>query len=158
RAGKLNYQGKIEVGTQSIAFSVTTEVKEEGGGWVVTDNAKMPSGDMSDTSWIEKGSLVVTKRSIRQGPVTVDVEVKDNKATGSMNMCGQAKPIAAEIGGALFADGAGAYDALASLPLKDGYAVTFRNFDLMKQKVDLKQAKVIAAEKISVPAGSFDAF
>ena len=124
----------------------------------MTESAKMPNGDVSDITWIEKGSLAVTKRSVRQGPVTVDVEFKDNKAAGSMNMGGQAKPIAAEIGGALFADGAGSYDALASLPLKDGYTATFRNFDLQKQKVSLKQAKVVGAEKVTVPAGSFDAF
>jgi dipeptidyl aminopeptidase/acylaminoacyl peptidase len=158
RLGKLNYQGKIEVGSQSIAFSVATEVKDESGAWVVTETAKMPTGEVSDVTWLEKGSLAVTKRSVRQGPVAMDVEFKDNKAAGSMNMGGQAKPIAAEIGGALFADGAGAYDALASLPLKDGYTATFRNFDLQRQKVDLKQAKVVAAEKVTVPAGSFDAF
>ncbi len=158
RPGKLNYQGKIEVAGQSIPFNVTTEVKEEGGAWMVTESAKMPMGDMSDTTWIEKGSLTLTKRSVRQGPVTIDVEFKNNKASGSMNNGGQSKPIAAETGGALFADGAGTYDVLASLPLAEGYAATFRNFDLQKQKTALKQMKVAGAEKVTVPAGSFDAF
>lgn len=158
RPGKLNYQGKIEVAGQSIPFNVTTEVKEEGGAWMVTESAKMPMGDMSDTTWIEKGSLTLTKRSVRQGPVTIDVEFKNNKASGSMNNGGQSKPIAAETGGALFADGAGTYDVLASLPLAEGYAATFRNFDLQKQKTALKQMKVAGAEKVTVPAGSFEAF
>lgn len=158
RPGKLSYQGKIEVAGQTIPLNVTTEIKEEGGAWQVTDSAKMAMGDMSDTTWVEKGSLTLTKRSVKQGPVTIDVEFKNNKASGSMNAGGQAKPIATETGGALFADGAAAYNSLASLPLAEGYTATFRNFDLQKQKIALKQVKVVGAEKITVPAGSFEAF
>jgi dipeptidyl aminopeptidase/acylaminoacyl peptidase len=158
RPGKLSYQGKIEIAGQSIPFNVTTEIKEEGAAWQVIDSAKTAMGDMSDTTWVEKGSLTLTKRSVKQGPVTINVEFKNDKASGSMDVSGQAKPIAVETGGALFADGAGAYDALASLPLAEGYTATFRNFDLQKQKVALKQVKVVGAEKVTVPAGSFDAF
>lgn len=158
RPGKLNYQGKIEVGGQSIPFNTTTEVKEEGGVWVVTESARMPMGDMSDTTWIEKGSLALTKRSVRQGPVAIDIEFKNNKASGSMKNGDQSKPISAETGGAMFADGAGTYDVLASLPLAEGYTATFRNFDLQKQKASLMQVKVVGVEKITVLTGSFDAF
>ncbi len=158
RPGKLSYQGKIEVAGQSISFNVTTEIKEEGGAWQVIDSAKTAMGDGIDTTWVEKGSLTLTKRSVKQGPVTIDVEFKNNKASGSMDTGGQAKPIAVETGGALFADGAGAYNSLASLPLAEGYTATFRNFDLQKLKVALKQVKVVGAEKVSVPAGSFEAF
>jgi dipeptidyl aminopeptidase/acylaminoacyl peptidase len=158
RAGKLSYQGKIEVAGQTIPLNPTTEIKEDGGAWQVIESAQTPMGDMSDTTWVEKGSLTLIKRSVKQGPVTIDVEFKDNKASGSMNVGGQAKPIAADVGGALFADGAGAYDALASLPLAEGYTATFRNFDLEKQKAALKRMKVVGEEKVAVPAGSFDSF
>jgi dipeptidyl aminopeptidase/acylaminoacyl peptidase len=158
RPGKSNYQGKIEIAGQSIAFTLTTEVKEVGSTWVVTESVKMPTGEGNDTTWIEKGSLVLAKRSVRQGPIAIDAEFKNNKASGSMDVSGQAKPIAADTGGPVFADGAGTYDVLASLPLAEGYIATFRNFDLQKQKAALKQVKVIGAEKVTVPAGSFDAF
>ncbi|MBP6823754.1 MAG: DUF3108 domain-containing protein, partial [Acidobacteria bacterium] len=69
-----------------------------------------------------------------------------------------ARPISADIGGALFADGAGAFSVVGALPLADGYSTTFRNFDLQGQKVTLKQLKVTGSEKITVPAGSFDTF
>jgi hypothetical protein len=118
----------------------------------------MPMGDASDSAWIEKGSLTLTKRIVKQGPMTIDVEFKNNKASGSVDVSGKATPIAADTGGALFADGAGAYYAIASLPLAEGYTATFRNFDLQKQKVALKQLKVTGVEKVDVPAGSFDAF
>jgi len=158
RPGKLSYLGKIEVAGQTIPLNPTTEIKEDGGAWRVIESAQTPMGDMSDTTWVEKGSLTLTKRSVKQGTVTLDVEFKNNKASGLMNVGSQEKPFAADTGGALFADGAGAYLALASLPLAEGYAATFRNFDLQKQKAVLKQAKVVGAEKITVPAGSFDAF
>ena len=37
-------------------------------------------------------------------------------------------------------------------------ATTFRNFDVQKQKVQLKQAKVTGAESVTVPAGTFEAW
>ena len=58
----------------------------------------------------------------------------------------------------MFADGAGAYDVVASLPLVDGYSLSFRNFDVMKQKPQMKQLKVVGTESVTVPAGTFDAY
>src|SRR5690349_3974955 len=71
KPGKLNYQAKIEVGGRTIQMSAATEIKEENGAWVASETAKLPQGESSDTTTIEKGSLLVTKRSIRQGPVAV---------------------------------------------------------------------------------------
>ena len=73
-------------------------------------------------------------------------------------MNGQSKPIDVDPGGALFADGAGAFDVIASLPLADGYSLSFRNFDVQKQKPQIKQLKVIGSESVTVPAGTFDAY
>jgi dipeptidyl aminopeptidase/acylaminoacyl peptidase len=156
--GTSSYKATIEVSGQSIPMTVTTEVKEENGQWVVTELAKLPQGDVSDRSVLEKGSLVLTRRSIKQGPVAIEVEFKENKASGTMNVNGQSRPIAADLGGALFADGAGTHAVLAALPLAAGYTATFRNFDIQTQKVKLMQIKVVGEEKVTVPAGSFDAF
>jgi dipeptidyl aminopeptidase/acylaminoacyl peptidase len=158
KPGAANYQGRFEMGGQSMSFSTTTTVKEVGGMWVINETAKMPQGEASDTCFLEKGSLVLTKRSIKQGPAEIELTVKDNKASGTLNMGGQARPISADLGGALFADGGGSYLVLGTLPLADGYTATFRNFDILKQKVSLKQVKVIGMEKVEVPAGTFDAF
>jgi hypothetical protein len=73
-------------------------------------------------------------------------------------MNGQSRPIAGDLGGVLFADGAGANEVIASLPLAEGYSTAFRNFDLMSQKVATRQLKVAGSEKVTVPAGSFDAW
>jgi len=92
------------------------------------------------------------------GPITIDVTFEGNKASGKMSMNGQDKPIAVDLGGPVFADAAGADQVLACLPLAEGYTTTFRNFDLQAQKVRLMQLNVGAIEKVTVPAGTFDAY
>ncbi|MBK8794288.1 MAG: hypothetical protein IPN59_14525 [Holophaga sp.] len=90
--------------------------------------------------------------------MVLEVTFKDGKATGTMTLNGTAKPISVETGGEVFAEGAGSDDVIATLPLAEGYQVIFRNFDLLKQKVALKQAKVLGAEEIKVPGGSAKAW
>jgi dipeptidyl aminopeptidase/acylaminoacyl peptidase len=157
-AGTSNYKGVLEVAGQTIPITLTRVIKEEGGTWVVTESAVLPMGTLSDASTLEKGSLVLRKRTINQGPIVVELEVKDNKATGTMTMNGQSRPIAVDTGGALFADGAGATAVMAALPLADGYTVTFRNFDVQSQQVKVKQLKVVGTEKVTIAVGTFDTF
>ena len=147
------------MGGQSIPVTITTEVKESGNSWIVTDTANMGQGDIVDVVTLEKGSLLLTHRSIKQGPVAIELDFKDNKASGTMSMSGQPQPIAVDLGGTLFADGAGAYDVIGTLPLAEGYSAGFRNLDIQKQKVGLKQLKVLGSESVTVqPPGRFDAF
>jgi hypothetical protein len=154
-AGTSSYKGTIAAGGQTTPISATRTIKEEAGTWVVTNSSTLPMGQALDTTVVDKGTLVVTRRNLKQGPVEIDVAFKDGKATGTFSMNGQSRPIAVDLGGVLFADGAGTAETLARLPLADGYTTTFRNFDLQKQKVALKQLKVVGTEDLTVPAGSF---
>ncbi len=156
--GTFNYKAAIELGGQSIPLKVKTEIKEDGGSWKVTETADTPQGQIVDISTIEKGSLVLKHRSINQGPLAVELDFKDNKASGTISMNGQSKPVLVDVGGIIFADGAGAYDVLARLPLATGYATTFRNFDVQKQKAQVKQLRFLGTESVTVPAGTFDAY
>jgi dipeptidyl aminopeptidase/acylaminoacyl peptidase len=156
KPGTASYKANIEIGGQTIPMSITREVKEEGGQWAVTETAKTGMGDITDKTLLEKGTLIPSGRSIHQGPVTVELQFKDGKATGTMTVNGQAKPVETALGGPLFADGAGGNLALAALPLAEGYAATYRNFDVQAQKAKLVQMKVAGAEKVTVPAGTFD--
>ena len=158
KAGTANYKAKIELGGQSIPLTTTTVIKEDGNNWIVTETADTPQGQLFDSTVVEKGTLIVKHRTIKQGPVEVELEFKDNKATGTMTMNGQSKPISVDTGGVIFADGAGAFDVIGRLPLADGYTVTFRNFDVMKQKLEMKQVKFLGSESVTVPAGTFDAY
>ena len=107
---------------------------------------------------IEKGSLLLKHRSITQDPVVIELDFKGNKVTGTITTSGQAKPFEVDLGGIVFADGGGACDVLARLPLTANYSTTFRNLDVQKQKVQIKNLKVVGTESITVPAGTFDAY
>lgn len=156
KAGTSNYKANMELGGQKIEMTVTREVKEEGGRWVVTEKATTPMGAINDKTVFEKGTLIPAERSIQQGPVEVSLRFKDGKATGTFNLNGQSKPVDVDLGGPLYADGAGANLTLAALPLDAGYTATYRNFDVQAQKVKLMQVKVAGTEKVTVPAGTFD--
>jgi len=156
--GTATYKGRLEAGGQTIPVDLTRTVKEVNGAWVVSETSQMPMGTISDEATIDKGTLLLRKRVIHQGPAVVEVQFADNKATGKMTMSGKERPIAADLGGSLFADGAGANVVVAALPLAEGYTTTFRNFDIMAQQVKPRQLKVTGAEKVTVPAGTFDAW
>jgi dipeptidyl aminopeptidase/acylaminoacyl peptidase len=158
KPGVANYKMRIEAGGQSIPMDVTRTVKDSAGVWVVSENATSPMGAMSDVATIDKGTLALRDREIHQGPAVVTISFAGNKANGKMSMNGQERPIAVDLGGALFADGPGANDVMATLPLADGYTTTFRNFDVMGQKVNARELRVVGSESVTVPAGTFDAW
>jgi dipeptidyl aminopeptidase/acylaminoacyl peptidase len=157
-AGNSSYQTRLEMGGQTMNVATTTEVKEEGDAWVVLETAKLPMGEATDRTVYAKGSLAVRKRSMTQGPLAIEFEVKDGKAAGEMKVNGQGQPIAVDLGGDLFADGAGATDVIATLPLADGYTATYRNIDARTMQPKSMALKVVGSEQVTVPAGTFDAF
>ena len=152
------YKATINANGQTIPLDITSVVREDNGAWVASETAKTPMGDMTDTTTLEKGSLVVKKRSVSQGPVAIELAFADGKATGTMSMNGQSKPIEVDLGGELFADGAGTHAVIATLPLAEGYQTTFRNFNVQAQKPAIKQVKVVGVEEVTVPAGTFKAW
>ena len=158
KAGAWKYEAKLSLGPQQLALKTTTTIKEADGGWVVTEAMESPMISGTDESTLDKGSLILRKRSVKQGPVTVELNFAGNKAAGKMGMGGQDRPIDADLGGPLFADGGGAYNSIGVLPLADGYTTTFRNFDVQKAKPALKQLTVSGSESVSVPGGKFDCF
>ena len=156
--GTNHYDAKIEMGGQQIALKVSTTIKEENGAWNASSTMETPMGEAVDTATLDKSSLILTKRSVKQGPTSIDLDFTGNKAEGKMSMNGQEKPISLDLGGPLFADSSAAQQAIGCLPLAEGYTATFRNLDLMKQKVKLMELKVSGSESVTVPAGTFDAF
>jgi hypothetical protein len=82
-----------------------------------------------------------------------------NKATGiSTNANGQHKPIAVDLTGPIFADATGSMVTIGCLPLADGYSTTVRDWDIERLKERLWQLKVTGAERVTVPAGTFDSY
>lgn len=153
-----SYAVTMGMGGQSMNMTVASTVTEEGNTYVVTDTATLPQGTVTDKATYDKATLAIRSRNIAQGPMTITVNFTDTGATGTMNMGGKETPIKVDLPGGLFADGPGSYRAIAALPLKEGYSTTFRNFDVQRQKVTVKQAKVTGTESVTVPAGTFTAW
>ena len=158
RAGTSSYAIRLDLAGHGMDLTATSEIKEENGNWIVVETMVTPNGTAVDTGVIEKGSLILRKRTVTQGPVSVEFESNGGKLKGEMKMNGQARPIDVNAGGELFADGPGSTNVVAALPLADGYTTSFRNFDAQAQKVKTVQLKVLGSESVTVPAGSFDAF
>ena len=156
-AGTHRYRATLALGAQEMALSLEVEIRAADGGWSLTETIDSPMGQMVDTVLLEKATLIPLRRSMRQGPLAIDLDFSTGRAVGTMNMDGQATAIDADLGGPLFADGAGALHAAACLPLAEGYRQFFRNFDLEKLKVKAMQLKVAGMETVTVPAGTFDA-
>jgi dipeptidyl aminopeptidase/acylaminoacyl peptidase len=152
------YDAKIAMGGQEMALKLTTTIQDAGGAWTAIENVDTPMGAMLDTATLEKGTLILQKRSVKQGPVAIELDYAGGKATGTMNMNGQEKPVAADLDGPLFADAAGANSVIGCLPLAEGYSTAFRNFDVQKQKAKLMQLQVAGSESVTVPAGTFDTY
>jgi dipeptidyl aminopeptidase/acylaminoacyl peptidase len=154
--GSWSYAMKINMAGQAMDLAMTLTVADDGAAWTVTERATTPMGDAVDIATIEKGTLRLLKRSITQGQVSIAFEVKAGKAVGQMSMGGRAQPIDATLGGPLFADGAGANEVIARLPLAAGDTASFLNFDVQSQKASVRQLRVAGDESVTVPAGTFD--
>jgi dipeptidyl aminopeptidase/acylaminoacyl peptidase len=156
--GTYKYQAKIEAGGQQMSLTISTTIAEDSGAWTATDVMETPNGTVTETSTLEKASLIERKLNLKQGPVAVDLSFAGDKAVGNMNTNGKDQPISVDLGGPLFADAAASKQSISCLPLAEGYSTTFRNFDVQKQKVKLMQLKVSGIDKVTVPAGTFDAY
>lgn len=156
KPGTYNYKVTIAMGSQQVPLKMSTTIKEEGGAWIQADTTDTPQGQVVDTITLEKGTLIALKRHIQQGPVDLAIDFGNNKATGKMSMGGQERPIAADLGGPIFASGS--LNAVACLPFAEGYATSFRSFDEQRAKEKMMELKVVGSESITVPAGTFDSY
>jgi hypothetical protein len=158
KAGTFHYTAKLVMNGQEMSLKMATTIKDDGAAWTATDVMETPQGNGIETATIDKGSLTLLKRTLEQGKVTISLDFGGNRATGTANVNGQDHAIAADLGGPLFADGAGAEHVIACLPLAAGYTVKVRNFDVQTQTVKMRQITVPTVEKVTVPAGTYEAF
>ncbi|GIU76030.1 MAG: hypothetical protein KatS3mg004_3117 [Bryobacteraceae bacterium] len=150
------FQAKIEAGGQTIPIELRTAIEQTPEGWRATDTMKTPMGEATDTALLDAKTFALKERTVKQGPVSMEVKIDNGRARGTMNLGAQQRPIDAALDGPLFADGAGSLLVLAALPLGENYSAVFRTLDLQTQKTRLYTLKVTGAEAVTVPAGTFD--
>jgi len=157
-AGTYKFKDTLNAGGQTMDIDASTEVKDQSQSWAVTDIANTPMGAVTDAVVLDKASLTVTERHLKQGPVSIDLVFKGGKVSGTMTMNGQNRPVDLDLGGPDFADGAGNGDVIATLPLAEGYTTSFYNLDVQKMQPRIMQLKVAGSETVTVPAGTFDTY
>ncbi len=158
RAASYKFHVKFDNGGQEQSLNLSTTIREENGNWTALDVVDTPNGPMTDMATLEKGSLILKKRSVKQGSVSITLNFSGDKVEGNLSMYGAQQPIVADLGGPLFADSAGWEEVVACLPLAVGYSTSFRNFDLQNRRSKLMQLKVTGMESVTVPAGTFESF
>ncbi|MGQ9917732.1 MAG: alpha/beta fold hydrolase [Bryobacteraceae bacterium] len=150
------FRAKIELGSQSIALETRSVIEKTPEGWRATDTMKTPMGDATDVTILDASTFETRRRTLKQGPVQIEYQVSGGKASGTMQMGGQPRPIDVALEGPLFADGAGSAVLLASLPLAEGYTTAYRVLDVQSQKTKLYSLKVAGSVSVAVPAGTFE--
>ena len=153
------YNAKIEMGQQLIPVTIQTEIREnDNDQWVASEVMETPQGTVIETSILDKKSLQVLNRSMRQGAYEFDLSFNNQKATGTQKLNETHSVITGETEGEIFADGAGIQAVIASLPLSEGYTKIFRNFDEERQKSMVKKLTVVSTESIKITLGEFKTF
>jgi dipeptidyl aminopeptidase/acylaminoacyl peptidase len=162
KPAKLKYAGKASVRGQEIAMDVAVAcagAKRNGQDvWRIISEQSSPMGAAVDTFDVDLKTLLPVYRGVKQGGVTVTVNYSDKAIKGAINMPGREMPLDTQLEAPVY----GSDDALdvvvASLPLAAGYKTTLRTFDLLSQAVKVMSLEVVGVEKVTVPAGTFDAF
>jgi dipeptidyl aminopeptidase/acylaminoacyl peptidase len=156
--GTAKFKATLTANGQTMNLDSSTAIKDATGSWSALDTVNTPMGAITDEVVLEKGKLTPVERHVKQGPVVIDLAFKGNKVTGTMSMNGQSKPVNVDLGGPDFADGAGNLDVIAALPLAEGYKTSFYNLDVQKMQPRIMQLTVSGTDKVTVPAGTFDAY
>jgi hypothetical protein len=153
--GTASYKVRLETGGRIITMDLTRTVKTQNGAWLVNETNTMPGLTTTDEAIVEKRTLLLRRRTIHEGTTSAEVQFLGNRATGTITVNGQKRDINTDVGGVLFADGPGGQDAIAALPLAQGYTANFRNFDVEQQQVKVRQLRVMGTDTVTVPAGTF---
>ena len=156
KPGVANYKVRFDVVGQSATMDLTRTTKLQNGSWVVTETSTTPQFSGSDETTIEKRTLIIRRRVFHDKFTVGELQFHGHNATGEITVDGLKQTINVDLGGVVFADGAGGQDVLAALPLAKGYTAEFRNFGMQLQNVKMLQLRVMGTDTVSVPAGTFN--
>ncbi len=157
----LKYLLKIETRGQKFEMNINREISKSKLNnkdvYITIDNVSGMMGG-NDTLIVDAINLLPLKRSLKQGPASVQLNFSGDKLEGQIEAGPQKMPINIKLNSPALTEGAGIELALRSLPLVVGYKTFFNQVDIMKANVQQMSINVIDKEKINLPAGQFDAF
>ena len=157
--GRASYQGKIEAGGQTIPMSITQTIEEKDGAWVVTGTAQDAHGRRGRRHDARQGDPRPAQALDQAGAGRDRAGVRGRQGH---RHDGHGRRPEAGVGGprrrAVRGRRGRPRCPRRAARWPRATATTFRNFDVRQQKVQLKQAKVAGSEKVTVPAGTFEAW
>jgi hypothetical protein len=163
--GTCRYEGTLRVLGQTESIGLVTEIRDAGDVWAVKDTWRLGSDVATQTSELEKDTLSLQRFHLRNGVYRLEYEIRDGRLTGRRGTVAFGRfearwePLSIEVGGPVFADGAGVPQAVAALPLAEGYSTRFINLELgLYKPVVHKTLTVVGREKIEVPSGAVPAW
>jgi dipeptidyl aminopeptidase/acylaminoacyl peptidase len=162
KPSKMKYKGNAAVRGQEIAMDVAVACAgaKRGGQdvWRIISEQSSPMGAAIDTFDVDVKTLKPVYRGVKQGGVTVKVNYTDTAIKGAINMPGREMPLDTKLEAPVFGSDTALDVVVASLPLAPGYMTTLRTFDILSQAVKVMSVEVVGVEKVTVPAGTFNAF
>jgi dienelactone hydrolase len=162
KADSVAYTIKYTMNGQEISMAVARIVAIVQSGpakiWRVIDNAHSPMGDASDTVEIDAGTLRANRQSATQGPMIMKYTFTPDSINGIVSAGPNSMPVKLKVTTLTLPDGAGLELPIATLPLKEGYRTSLDVFTPMLGKSTTMTVRVGGIEKVTVPAGTFDAY
>ncbi len=159
KAFTAQYSQTIKTGGQEIMVDVTKSVSDattEGKDCLlITEKSETPQGTVINNNYLDKSTLLPLKQTINQANISIALEYKPDKITGTLEIGSQKNDISVDMDASIIA----ALETLiGTLDLHSGYKTTLRTFNLLQQKIVPNSVEVTGIETISVPAGSFDTY
>jgi dipeptidyl aminopeptidase/acylaminoacyl peptidase len=157
---ELQYAVRLAMSGQELdienSVSVAPVTEGANDAWAVASRVSGAMGEGGDRWIVDRSTLLPIGYSAAQGPVAIEIAYGDARITGAITMGPQEMAIDAGLDAPVWASENGLRATLAALPLAEGFETTFRTFDVQTQKIRVWSLRVVGAETVEVPAGSFD--
>ncbi|MGH2568090.1 MAG: prolyl oligopeptidase family serine peptidase, partial [Bacteroidota bacterium] len=156
------YSTKMSMGGREMSIASTRTVSQtEVSGkkvWRIVDAGSGPMGQSVDTLDLDAATLLPMRSAGQQGMATVAITYKPDGVEGKIVAGPQEIPISAKLTSPVLSEGAGLEIPVCTLPLAEGYSASLEVFDMMQARAKKMSVKVTGSEKVTVNAGTFDAF
>ena len=172
--GRTTYQGTAKFNSGlTIPFTSINEITEIQGTWAIAEavafippNLKsLPADEQAkaianltqvSAVTVDKKNFLPIIRQYRYADTNYELRYENNRISGEITAAGKTKKINTQVGSPLMGDSS--LEVLATLPLEIGYSTTLFGFEAETEKVKTYRLRVTGVERISVPAGAFDAY
>lgn len=144
----LKYKTSLDLQGQQMNFEINRLVELKGDIISIKDGSKTPAGEMMDQSEIDSQSFKGQARSIKQGPLNIELTLSNNKVQGQVKMENQVSEIDIESEHDFIMDGPGLDLYLTHLPLAENYKTIVRVLDTQGQKFQTFEFKVEGSDSI----------